>query len=229
MPDFQAAASIAVRFLIQAAGRLARLDSSSVRTRPLRKKSSMRSIRTAIAVLLAIGLTQSACQTEPASPPPAKRVQTPSVEKALPPSLEGQLPPSVDRALVVAIREAPPFVMKQDDGSYNGIGIDLWRRVADRLQLRYRIVEQPDPAALIKGIAEGSYDASFGALSVTAERAKLVDFTQPFFATGLGIAVPSGEGKLFSVSRILTLARLSPRCPDPDWYHARHRVCGLAF
>ncbi len=93
--------------------------------------------------------------------------------------------------------------MQQSDGSYNGIGIDLWRRVADRLQLRYRFVEQPDIAALIKGIAEGSYDASFGALSVTADRAKLVDFTQPFFATGLGIAVPVGERKLFSVSRIL--------------------------
>ena len=88
-------------------------------------------------------------------------------------------------------------------GAIYGIGIDLWRRVADRLQLRYGFLEQPDAAALIKGIAEGSYDASFGALSVTADRAKLVDFTQPFFATGLGIAVASGEGKLFSVSRIL--------------------------
>ncbi len=93
--------------------------------------------------------------------------------------------------------------MKQDDGSYNGLGVELWRRVAGRLQLRYRFVEQPDPAALIKGIADSSYDVSFGALSVTAGRAKLVDFTQPFFATGLGIAVPAGESKLFSVSRIL--------------------------
>jgi ABC-type amino acid transport substrate-binding protein len=98
--------------------------------------------------------------------------------------------PPVERELVVAIKIAPPFVMKHDDGSFYGIGIDLWRRVANRLQLRYGFLEQPDVAALIKGITEGTYDASFGALSVTADRAKLINFTQPFFATGLGIAVP---------------------------------------
>ena len=111
--------------------------------------------------------------------------------------------PPPEKELVVAVKEAPPFVMKRDDGSYHGIGIDLWRRVADRLQIRFGFLEQPDAAALIKGIAEGTYDASFGALSVTSDRAKLVDFTQPFFATGLGIAVSSGESRLFSVSRIL--------------------------
>ena len=209
MSDSQAVASKAVRFLIQAAGRLARLARSLFQTRPWCMTS--RSIWAAFAVLLAIGLTQSACQREPASPPSAEKALPPSGERALPPSLEKELPksaenalpPSAERELVVALREAPPFVMKQDDGSFNGIGIELWRRVADRLQLRYRFVEQTDPAALIKGIADGSYDASFGALSVTAARAKLVDFTQPFFATGLGVAVPVGDGKLFSVTRIL--------------------------
>ena len=114
--------------------------------------------------------------------------------------------PPVERQLVVAIKIAPPFVMKHNDGSFYGLGVDLWRRMANRLQLRYGFLEQPDGEALIKGIEEGSYDASFGALSVTADRAKLVDFTQPFFATGLGIAVPAGDGKLFSVSRILLSA-----------------------
>ena len=74
--------------------------------------------------------------------------------------------------------------------------------------------------ALIKGIEVGSYDASFGALSVTADRAKLVDFTQPFFATGLGIAVPAGDGKLFSVSRILL---------SPDFIQAVLILIGIAL
>src|SRR5262245_58953624 len=45
-------------------------------------------------------------------------------------------PPLPDRELVIAIREAPPFVMKNKDGSWRGISIDLWQRVADRLHLR---------------------------------------------------------------------------------------------
>jgi ABC-type amino acid transport substrate-binding protein len=130
-------------------------------------------------VLLAIGLAQGAGHAQPASPPP------------------------VEKELVVAIKEAPPFVMKHEDGTYYGIGIDLWRRVADRLQLRYGFLEQPTSEALLKGTAAGLYDAAFGALDVTAARQRLVDFTQPFYATGLGIAVPVSESKLLTVSRIL--------------------------
>ena len=107
------------------------------------------------------------------------------------------------KEIVVAIKEAPPFVMKRQDGSFCGIGVELWQRIAARLDLRYRFLEVPDAATLLKGLSEGAYDASFGALSVTAERARLVDFTQPFFATGLGIATPTAESRLFSVSRIL--------------------------
>jgi ABC-type amino acid transport substrate-binding protein len=128
--------------------------------------------------------------------------------------------PPRERELVVAIMIAPPFVMKRNDGSFYGIGVDLWHRVANRLQLRYGFLEQPDGAAIIKGIEEGSYDASFGALSVTADRAKLVDFTQPFFATGLGIAVPAGNSKLFSVSRILL---------SPDFIQAVLILIGIAL
>ena len=188
----------------------------------------MRSIWTAIVILLGICLSLSACQKQPASPPSAEKVATPSVEREPAPAAgkeptslaERQPPPSVERELVVAIKEAPPFVMKRDDGSYHGIGIELWRRVAGRLQLRYRFLDEPDAAALIKGLADGTYDASFGALTVTADRAQLVDFTQPFFATGLGIAVSSGESKLFSVSRILL---------SPDFLQAVAILIGIAL
>ena len=183
MLEFQAAASMAARYLIHAVGRLVGLDRARTvfqRRCPEANVLTRSLSMTAVAAFLAIVLFQGVGCAQPQS-----------------------AAPSPEKELVVAIKEAPPFAMKRDDGSYYGIGIDLWRRVADHLQLRYRFLEQPDAAALIKGIAEGSYDASFGALSVTADRAKLVDFTQPFFATGLGIAVLLGDGKLFSVSRIL--------------------------
>ena len=183
MPEFQAAASTPARFLIHAIGQFLRLDRARAafqRSWPGANVSprslSMTAVVASLAIVLFQGVGCAQAQSVGLSP---------------------------EKELVVAIKIAPPFVMKHDDGSYYGIGIDLWRRVADRLQLRYGFLEQPDAAALVKGIAEGSYDASFGALSVTADRARFVDFTQPFFATGLGIAVPSGESRLFSVSRIL--------------------------
>ena len=43
--------------------------------------------------------------------------------------------------LVVATREAPPFVIRQEDGSLSGIAIELWRGVARNLGLTYEFKE----------------------------------------------------------------------------------------
>lgn len=100
--------------------------------------------------------------------------------------------PALQKELVIGTKQAPPFAMKDSDGNWSGISIDLWRRVADGLHLRYRIVEEPNVQGLIDGVAAGKYDAAVAALTVTAARESAVDFTQPFYVTGLGIAVPAG-------------------------------------
>ncbi|HMG78073.1 MAG TPA: transporter substrate-binding domain-containing protein [Xanthobacteraceae bacterium] len=96
------------------------------------------------------------------------------------------------RELVVGTKEAAPFAMKAADGSWSGISIDLWRRIADDLHLHYRLAEEADVQALIDGVAAGRFDMAVAALTVTAEREKVLDFTQVFYVTGLGIAVPVG-------------------------------------
>jgi polar amino acid transport system substrate-binding protein len=94
--------------------------------------------------------------------------------------------------VVVAIKEAAPFVIKGADGTWRGISIDLWRHVADGLRLRYRFVEQPTVQALVEAVATGSADAAISAITVTPARRQQVDFTQPFYSTGLGVAVQAG-------------------------------------
>ncbi len=98
-------------------------------------------------------------------------------------------PAASNRVLVVGTKEAPPFSMKAEDGTWSGISIDLWRRIAEELHLHYRFKETT-LQGLIDETAAGSLDAAVAALTVTNEREQVVDFTQPFFATGLGIAVP---------------------------------------
>ena len=112
-------------------------------------------------------------------------------------------PPVPEKELVVATKVAPPFVIKRPDGTLHGISIDLWRRVADQLHLHYRFSEQPTVQALISGTATGSFDAAIAAVTVTAARDRIVDFTQPFYATGLGVAVPTGESRWVSITRTL--------------------------
>src|SRR5262245_19169021 len=114
-----------------------------------------------------------------------------------------QTPSVPDKELIVGTKEAPPFAMKQQDGTWRGISIDLWRRVAERSHLRYRFAEADTVQALIDGTADGTFDAAIAAITVTAARERAVDFTQPFYSTGLGVAVSMTEGRWRSVSRAL--------------------------
>jgi polar amino acid transport system substrate-binding protein len=95
--------------------------------------------------------------------------------------------------LVVGTKVAPPFVMMAEDGTWRGISVDLWRRIADQMHLRYRF-QETTLKGLIDGVADGSLDAAVAALTVTGPRHRVVDFTQPFYSTGLGIAVAQDAG-----------------------------------
>jgi polar amino acid transport system substrate-binding protein len=108
-----------------------------------------------------------------------------------------------DREWVVATKAAPPFAMKQSDGQWGGISISLWKRIADKEHLRYRLVETQSVPELLDGVANGTFDAGVAAITVTAARAQDVDFTQPFYNTGLGIAVPINENPWVSIGRAL--------------------------
>lgn len=99
--------------------------------------------------------------------------------------------------LVIATKQAPPFVMKNDQGEFEGISIRLFERMAEQQNLTYRF-EETDLNGLVDGLAEGRYDASIAAMTVTAEREASIDFTHPFYTTGLAIAVPKDESRLMA-------------------------------
>ena len=96
------------------------------------------------------------------------------------------------RSLVIGTKEAPPFAMKSSDGQWSGISIDLWRRIAEEKNLSYRLVEESSVQSLVDGVANRKFDVAVAALTVTAAREDVLDFSAPFYATGLGIAVAAG-------------------------------------
>jgi len=97
------------------------------------------------------------------------------------------------KRLVVGTRERPPFAMKNPDGTWSGIAIDLWRSIAGQLGVSYELRER-DRDALFRDIQDGSLDLVIDAVAITADRERLVDFTHPYYTTGLGIAVPRQIG-----------------------------------
>jgi ABC-type amino acid transport substrate-binding protein len=99
--------------------------------------------------------------------------------------------------------------MKMEDGSWNGISIDLWKEIAAELKLEFDFRET-ELRGLLDGLEQGALDAAVAALGITPEREKRIDFTHPFHVSGLGIAVPSKKESPWStmIRRLLSLAFL---------------------
>ncbi len=110
--------------------------------------------------------------------------------------------------LVVAVKQAPPFAERTPDGNWGGTSIELWRQLADALGREYRFHET-DLEDMLAGVADGRYDVAVAAITVTAEREQRVDFTHPFYTTGLAIAT-------------------APK-PDPIWQRVIATVWTQAF
>ena len=101
-------------------------------------------------------------------------------------------PPVEDatQSLVVGTKVAPPFVMKTDDGGWTGLSIELWQAVAEDLGLAWELRELPSVDALLAGVEDGSLDLAVAALTISPEREARIDFSHPFYISGLDIAVP---------------------------------------
>ena len=130
-------------------------------------------------------------------------VVLPAVLALGPTMLRAEENAAAGKEFVVATKAAPPFAIKQPDGEWSGISIALWKKIADREHLRFRLVETESVPDLLDGVANGAFDAGVAAVTVTAARARSVDFTQPFYNTGLGIAVPVNENPWVSIGRAL--------------------------
>lgn len=125
-----------------------------------------------------------------------------------------QTDPENTRVLRVATKEAAPFVMK-DGETWSGISIELWRYIARELEVEYEFVET-DLEGLISTLESGEADLSIAAITVTAEREARIDFTHPFYTSGLAIAVESETAGgwlatlrgLFSLDFLLAIAAL---------------------
>ena len=102
-------------------------------------------------------------------------------------------PAAPPQQLVVAVYEAPPWSMKQPDGTWRGATVELWKAVAAEAGLAYTLREVP-LGEILDGVADGRYATSAGPWAATVERQLVLDFSHSYVVTGLGIAVrPESE------------------------------------
>ncbi len=99
-------------------------------------------------------------------------------------------------SLRVAVKPVAPFVM-QDGNAWSGFSIDLWRLIALRRGWTYTLIGVDTVDQQIDAVQSHAADAGIAAISVTAEREQIVDFSYPYFTSGLQVLVAVDQPSFF--------------------------------
>jgi polar amino acid transport system substrate-binding protein len=100
--------------------------------------------------------------------------------------------------LKVATRIVAPFVFKEKD-ELTGFSIDLWNALAREMAIKFTYVPKPSLPELFEEVSSGRADLAIAAISITAQREKIFDFSQPMFDAGLQIMISSDRSVAPSV------------------------------
>lgn len=107
--------------------------------------------------------------------------------------------------LKVGVSNTPPFAIETetDSGSdWDGIGVHLWREVAEELDIQYEW-QMLEPGEAIQRVQDGTVDIAIVA-TATAEGEQSVDFTQSYYISSLGIAQTRRQSLLDAVLAVLS-------------------------
>ena len=104
-----------------------------------------------------------------------------------------------DKELIVATDTAfIPFEFKQGS-TYTGFDIDLWAAIAKELNLKYKL--QPmDFNGIIPGLQTKNIDAALAGITIRDDRKQVIDFSDPYYESGLAILVPEANSDIKSAS-----------------------------
>lgn len=120
------------------------------------------------------------------------------------PTLSGSPRPEI--TLTIAVSPSfPPFQYTDSSGpigartgdELKGFEIDLIRAVAEAAQFGVHYESMPFNQ-IIPSLQGGKADATISALTITPDRAQVVDFTRPYFQAGLAIAVQDNNTDITS-------------------------------
>ncbi|MGB3296348.1 MAG: transporter substrate-binding domain-containing protein [Phormidesmis sp.] len=107
--------------------------------------------------------------------------------------------------LTVGVSHAPPFAIETetDSGSdWDGIGVHLWREVAEELDIEYEW-QSLEPGEAVQRVQDGTVDIAVTA-TATAEGEQAVDFTQSYYISSLGIAQTRKQSFFETVLAVLS-------------------------
>jgi len=92
----------------------------------------------------------------------------------------------------VAVAGDAPFVISQN-GVWSGLSVDIWQKVAALNEWEYEFTGYPDETSAVKALLAGSADIVVAEVPITSEILQYVEFSQPYFRSGLQVMVTSAR------------------------------------
>ena len=108
-----------------------------------------------------------------------------------------------DGVLSFATVERPPFAT-QADGTPSGFSIELTEIIAANLGQSATFEFYDNFPEMLSALEEGFHDGAVANISITADRERVLDFTQPIFEGGIGVLLLAETGGNPILSAILT-------------------------
>ena len=114
---------------------------------------------------------------------PSAQAETPTQ----PSPAESANPPTTLR---VGVHDKPPYAYQNSSGDWYGLGVELWKSTARSNGWEYTLVQLPYEE-LLPALVAGKIDVVVGELLVNPIDEAVIDFSQPFIETTVGVAIAS--------------------------------------
>ncbi len=106
---------------------------------------------------------------------------------------------SVQDTILIGIHEDPPFIIKNEDGTYEGLSIELWEHLSEKLDQPYEYKEFSDVIGIIRALDYEELDLSINPLVNSPLRMEKFEVTQPYYISQLGVAITSTSQSQFQI------------------------------
>lgn len=150
---------------------------------------------TALLGVLVLGLGLAACGGDDDD--------TAASDDTEPASEAGELPDLKGREVRIAIENAylPFNYIDPETGEGAGWDYDAWDRICELLNCT-PVYEEAAWEGMIQAVADGQYDAAADGITITEERAEIVDFSDGYIKVDQRLLVRKGEDRFSSVDDV---------------------------
>lgn len=105
----------------------------------------------------------------------------------------------IQDTILVGIHEDPPFIIKNEEGDFEGLSVALWEHIALEMNQSFEYREYSDVIGIIRALDYEELDLSINPLVNNPSRMDKFQVTQPFYVSSIGAAITISSQSQFQI------------------------------